>query len=73
MINFSVRILQIFVKFLQVDILLWMTSSATGTGILVKRVLTSNETKISSGLMERFLILWMKSVLSLTKDGFLLR
>ena len=51
-----------------------MTSSATGTSMQVKRVLTSYETKVSSsGLIERFLILWMKSVLSLTKYVVLLQ
>ena len=40
--------------------------------MMVKRALTSNETKVSSsGFMERCLILWMKSVLSLTKDKVL--
>ena len=51
--NFSVGILQIFLKMVQVQILLLMTSSATG--ILVKRAMTSNETRVSSsGMMERF-------------------
>ena len=37
--------------------------------MLVKRALTSNETKISSsGFIERCLIFLMKSVLSLTED-----
>ena len=46
-----------------------ITCSATGPGMLVKRVLTSYETKVSSsGFIERCLIFWMKSVLSLTKD-----
>ena len=45
---------------------------ATSTGILVKRALTSNETKVSSsGFIERYFIFWMKSVLSLTKDEVL--
>ena len=39
---------------------------ATGTGMLVKRALTSNETKVSSsGFIERCLIFLMKCVLSL--------
>ena len=37
--NFSVGILHIFVKSLQTEILLLMTSSAAGTGMLVKRAL----------------------------------
>ena len=52
----------------QVEILELITCSATGSGMLVKRVLTSDETKVSSsGFIERCLIFWMKSVLSLTK------
>ena len=40
--------------------------------MLVKKALTSNGTKISlSGYIERCLIFWMKSVLSLTKDEVL--
>ena len=62
--NFSVGILQILVKLVQVEILELITYSATGTGMLVKRALTSNETKVSSSF-------WMKSVLSLTKDEVL--
>ena len=43
-----------------------------GCNRLVKRALTSNETKVSSsGFIERCLIFWMKSVLSLTKDEVL--
>ena len=65
--NFSVGILQILVKLVQVEILELITCSATGTGMLVKGALTSNETKVSSsGNIERCLIFWMKSVLSLT-------
>ena len=45
---FSVGILQTLVKLVQVEILEFMTYSATGTGMLVKRALTSNETKVSS-------------------------
>ena len=53
----------------EVEILKLITCSATGTGMLVKRALTSNETKVSScGFIERCLISLMKSVLSLTKD-----
>ena len=39
--------------------------------MLEKRALTSNETNVSSGFIERFLIFLMKSVLSLTKDEVL--
>ena len=48
LMNFSVGILQILVKLVQVEILELITCSATGTGMLVKRALTSNETKVSS-------------------------
>ena len=66
--NFSVGILQILVKLVQVEILELITCSATGTGMLVKRALTSNETKVSSsGFIERCLIFWMKSVLVFNK------
>ena len=69
---FSVGILQTLVKLVQVEILELIISSATGTGMLVKRALTSNETKVSSsGFIERCLILLMKTVLSLTKDEVL--
>ena len=68
----SVGILQILVKLVQVEILELITCSATGTGMLVKRALTSNETNVSSSrFIERCLIFWMKSVLSLTKDEVL--
>ena len=57
------------VKLVQIGILELITCSATGTGMLVNRVLTSNDTKVSSsGFIERCLIIWMKSVLSLTKN-----
>ena len=46
--NFTVRILQTLVKLVQVEILELITCSATGTGKLVKRALTSNETNVSS-------------------------
>ena len=70
--NFSVGILQISVKLVQVEILELVTCSATGTGMLVKRALTSNDTKVSSSrFIERCLIFWMKSVLSLTMDEIL--
>ena len=56
----------------QVEILELITYSATGTGMLVKRALTSNENKVSSsGFIERCLIFLMKSVLSFTKDEVL--
>ena len=71
LMNYSVGILQIFVRLVQVEILELITCSATGTGILVKRALTSNESKVSSGFIERCLIFWLKSVLSLTKDEVL--
>ena len=70
--NFSVGILQALVKLVQVEILELISCSAIDTGMLVKRALTSNETKVSSyGFIERYLIFWMKSVLSLTKDEML--
>ena len=72
--NFSVGILQTLVKLVQVEILELITCSVTGTGMLVKKALTSNETKVSSsGFIERCLIFWMKSVLYLTKDEVLPR
>ena len=53
--NFSVGILQTLVKLVQVEIFELITCSATGTGMLVKRALTSNETNISSsGFIETF-------------------
>ena len=70
--NCSVGILQILVKLVQVKILELITCSATGTEVLVKKALTSNEAKVSSSeFIERCLIFWMKSVLSLTKDKVL--
>ena len=70
--NFSVGILQILVKLVQVEILELIACSATGTGMLVKRALTSNETKVySSGFIDRCLIFSVKSVLSLMKDEVL--
>ena len=69
LMNFSVGILQTLVKLVQVEILELITCSATGTGMLAKRPLLSNETKVSSsGFIERCLIFWMQSVQSLTKD-----
>ena len=69
-INFTVGTLQTLVILVQVEILELITSSAAGTGMLVKRALTSNETNVSSsGFIKRCLIFMMKSVLSLTKDG----
>ena len=51
--NFSVEILQMLVKLVQVEILEVIACRATGTGMLVKRALTSNETKVfSSGFIE---------------------
>ena len=46
MMNFSVGILQTLVKLVQVEILELMTCSATGTGTLVNKAMTSNETKV---------------------------
>ena len=70
--NFAVGILQTLVKLVQVEILELIICSATGTGMLVKRVLTPNETDVSfSGFIERCLIFLMKPVLSLTKDKVL--
>ena len=72
LMNFSVGIMQTLVKLLQVEILELITCSATGTGMPVKRMITSNETKVfSSGFIERCLIFMMKSVLSSTKDEVL--
>ena len=41
--NFSLGILQTLVKLVQVEILELIASSATGTGVLEKRALTSNQ------------------------------
>ena len=72
LIIFSVGILQTLVELVQVEILELITCSVTGTGMLVKRALISNETKVSSsGFIERCLIFLMKSMLSLTKDEVL--
>ena len=46
LMNISVGILQMLVILVQVEILELITCSATGTGMLVKRALTSNETKV---------------------------
>ena len=70
--NFSVEILQTLVTLVLAEILELITCSTTGNGMLVKRALTSNETKVSSsGIIERCLIFSMKSVLSFTKDDVL--
>ena len=67
--NFSVGILQTLVKLIQVEILELITCSATGTSVVVKRVLISSETKVPcSEFIERCFIFWMKSVLSLTNS-----
>ena len=72
LMDFSIGILQMLVKLVQVEIVELITCSATGTGMLVKRALTSNETKVSSsGFIERCLIFLMKTILSLTKDEVL--
>ena len=69
LINFSVGILQTLVKLVQVEILELINCSVIGTGMLVKRALTSNESTVSpSGFMERCSIFLTKSGLSLTKD-----
>ena len=61
LMNFSVGILQTLVKWVQVQIFELITCSAIGTDMLVKRALTSNETKVSSSeFIERCLIFWMK-------------
>ena len=39
--------------------------------MLVNETLTSKETKVSSGFIERCLIFWMKSVLSFNKGWIL--
>ena len=70
--NYYVGILQTLVKLVQVEILELITCSAAGTGMLVKRALISNKTKVScSGFIERCLIFLTKFVLSLTKDEVL--
>ena len=70
--EFFVGILQTLVKLVQVEILELITCSTTDTGMLVKRALTSNVTKVSSsGFIERCLIFLMKFVLCLTKDEVL--
>ena len=57
---------------MQVEIFELINCSATGTRMLVKGALTSNETKVSSsGFIERCLIFLMKSILSLTEDEVL--
>ena len=67
--NFTVGTFQTFVKLVRVEILELKTCSATGTGMLEKRVLTSNETKVSSsGFIERCLIFLTKYALSLKYD-----
>ena len=72
LMNFNVGILQTLVKLVQVEILELKSCSATGTGMLVKRALTSNETNVSSsGFIERCLIFLIESVLCLTKDELL--
>ena len=59
-------------KLVQVKSLELLTCCAKGTGMLVKRALTSNETKVCpSEFIERCLISLMKSVPSLTKDEVL--
>ena len=70
--EFFVGILQTLVKLVQAEILELISYSATGIRMLVKRALTSNETKVSSsGFIGRCLIFWMKSVLYVTKDKVL--
>ena len=66
--NFSVWILQTLVKLVQVEILELITCIATGTGMMVKKALTSNEIKIpSSGFIERCFISLMEICPSLNK------
>ena len=63
--EFSVGILKTLVKLVHVELI---TCSATGTAMLVKKALTSNETKVSSSrFIERCLIFWMKSATILNK------
>ena len=50
--NFSVGILQSLIKLVQVVIFELIICNATGTGMPVKKALTSNETKVSSGFIE---------------------
>ena len=51
---FTVGIFQALMKLVQVENLELITCSTTGTGMLVKRVLMSNETNVSSsGFIER--------------------
>ena len=70
--NFTVGILQTLVKLVQVEILELIICNETGTGMLVKRALSLNETNVSSsGFIDRCLIFLVKSVLSLTKDEVL--
>ena len=65
LMNFSVQFLQTLVKLAHVEGLELIICSITGYYMLVKRALTSNETKVSSsGFIWRYLIFWMKSVLS---------
>ena len=67
--QFTVGILQALVKLVQVEILELIICSVTGTGMLIKRALTTNETNVSSSrFIERCFIFLMKSVLPLTKD-----
>ena len=47
-LNFSVGMLQTLVKMVQVETLELITCGDTGTALLVRRTLTSNETKFSS-------------------------
>ena len=71
LINFSCRDLADIGETGACRVLELMTCSATGTVILMKTALTSNETKVSSyGFTERCFFL-MKSVLSLMKDEVL--
>ena len=65
--SFSLGILQILVKLVQVEIFELITSSATGTDMLLKEALLSYETKVSSaGFIKRCLIFRMKCSLSLS-------
>ena len=65
LMNISVGILQTLVELVQVDIFELITCSTTGTGMLVKRALTLNETKVSSsGFIKKCLIFLMKYILS---------
>ena len=66
--EFSVGILQTLMTLVQVEMPELITCSATDTGMLVKRALTSNEIKVSSsGFIKRCLIYWIVGDVSLER------